>query len=61
MGLAALALLAAAPPPPPPHSFSIPGARVADGTGAPLVAADVRVEGDRIVEIGKLAPKTASG
>jgi N-acyl-D-amino-acid deacylase len=55
-GLAALALLAAAPPTE-STSFLIAGARVADGTGAPLVAADVRVQGDRIVEVGKLSPK----
>ncbi len=30
---------------------------MADGTGAPLAAADVRVVGDRIVEVGKLSPK----
>ncbi|MGI8990731.1 MAG: N-acyl-D-amino-acid deacylase family protein [Bryobacteraceae bacterium] len=32
----------------------IAGARIADGTGAPLRQADVRIQGDRIVEIGKL-------
>ena len=32
----------------------ITGARVADGTGVPLVGEDVRVQGDRIVAIGKL-------
>lgn len=37
-----------------PASWVIAGARVADGTGKPLVAQDVRVSGDRIVEIGKL-------
>ena len=30
----------------------IAGGRVIDGTGAPAVAADVAIEGDRIVEIG---------
>ncbi len=40
---------------PPPTSWVIAGARVADGTGAPLVAEDVRVDGDRIVAVGKLA------
>jgi N-acyl-D-amino-acid deacylase len=54
--LAGLLLLAAAPQPE-PESFLIAGARVADGTGAPLVAADVRVAGDRIIEVGKLSPK----
>ncbi len=54
--LAAL-LLAAAAPQPTPESFLIAGARVADGTGAPLAATDVRVAGDRIVEVGQLVPK----
>ena len=40
----------------PPTSWVIAGARVADGTGAPLVAQDVRIDGDRIVEVGKLSP-----
>ena len=39
VGLAGLSLLAAAPPPE-PQSFLIAGARVADGTGAPLVTED---------------------
>jgi len=56
VALAGLTLLAAAPPPE-PQSFLIAGARVADGTGAPLVTEDVRVQGDRIVEVGKLAPR----
>jgi len=55
VGLAGLSLLAAVPAPE-PQSFLIVGARVADGTGAPLVIEDVRVRGDRIVEVGKLAP-----
>ena len=33
------------------------GARIADGTGAPLRKADVRIEGDRIAAIGKLRLK----
>lgn len=53
---AALVLLAASPNPE-PASFVIRGARVADGTGSPLVQADVRVAGDRIAEVGKLAPR----
>ncbi len=57
IGLSGLAVLAAALPPPAPQSFLVAGARVADGTGAPLVTEDVRVEGDRIVEVGKLAPR----
>ena len=56
VALAGLLLLAASPKIT-NSSFLIAGARVADGTGAPLVAADVRVAGDRIVEVGKLAPK----
>ena len=56
VGLAGLSLLAAAPAPE-PQSFLIAGARVADGTGAPLVTEDVRVQGDRIVAVGKLAPR----
>jgi N-acyl-D-amino-acid deacylase len=54
--LTAVFLLAASPQPE-AKSFLIAGARVADGTGAPLRDADVRVEGDRIAEVGKLAPK----
>ena len=38
-------------------SFLITGARVADGTGAPLRAAAVRVTGDRISEVGNLRPR----
>jgi N-acyl-D-amino-acid deacylase len=37
-------------------SFLIQGAQVADGTGAPLKRADVRVVGDRIAEVGTLVP-----
>ncbi len=37
-------------------AWVVRGARVADGTGKPLVAQDVRIEGDRIVEVGKLTP-----
>ncbi len=39
------------------QSTLISGARIADGTGSALLDADVRVEGDRITEIGKLAAK----
>jgi N-acyl-D-amino-acid deacylase len=55
--LSAAVVLLAASPSPEPSSFVIRGARVADGTGAPLSAADVRVVGDRIAEVGKLAPR----
>lgn len=40
----------------PRMSTLIVGARVADGTGAPLARADVRVRGDRIAEVGTLTP-----
>ncbi|MDQ6891588.1 MAG: amidohydrolase family protein [Acidobacteriota bacterium] len=36
------------------ESFVIRGARVADGTGGPLRAADVRITGDTITAVGKL-------
>lgn len=56
---AAAAFCVAASPTPEilPGTYVIAGARVADGTGAPLTAADVRVSGDRIAEVGKLVPK----
>jgi len=38
-------------------SWVIAGAQVADGTGKPLRAASVRVEGDRITEVGNFRPK----
>ncbi len=53
---AVLALLGAAPAEK-PDSFLISGARVADGSGGPIVARDVRVQGDRIAEVGRLNPK----
>jgi N-acyl-D-amino-acid deacylase len=40
-----------------PSSFVIVGAQVADGTGAPLVAASVRVRGEVIAEVGRLTPR----
>lgn len=57
LALAAAVPLLAAAPETKTDSFLVQGARVADGTGAPLVAADVRVVGDRIAEVGKLSPK----
>jgi N-acyl-D-amino-acid deacylase len=39
------------------RSFLIAGARVADGTGAPLARKDVRVADGRIVEVGTLEAK----
>lgn len=38
-------------------SWTIVGARVADGTGSPLRRVDVRVEGDTIRDIGALTPR----
>ena len=49
-------LFLSAAPDTPPASVLIVGARVADGTGAPLSRADVRVRGDRIAEVGTLSP-----
>lgn len=40
-----------------PQSTLITGARVVDGTGAPARPASVRIEGDRIVAVGDLAPR----
>lgn len=40
-----------------PPTWTIVGARVADGTGAPLRRADVRIAGDTIQEIGSIAPR----
>ncbi|MGD9905466.1 MAG: amidohydrolase family protein [Vicinamibacterales bacterium] len=39
-------------------SFVIAGAELADGTGAALRRADVRVEGDTIVAVGSVAPRS---
>jgi len=46
-----------AQPPRQPASFVITGARIADGTGAPLRAASVRVQGDTIAAIGAITPR----
>src|SRR5437764_1433297 len=40
----------------PPASTLIRGASIVDGSGAPRHPADVRIAGDRIVEVGQLAP-----
>jgi N-acyl-D-amino-acid deacylase len=40
-----------------PGSLLILNAQVADGSGAPLFSANVRIAGNRIVAIGKLAPE----
>ncbi|MEO8372171.1 MAG: D-aminoacylase, partial [Candidatus Solibacter sp.] len=39
-----------------PRSFVIVGADVADGSGAPLVRANVRVSGDRVARMGNFQP-----
>jgi N-acyl-D-amino-acid deacylase len=60
IGILASAVLVSAlafTPDAPPKSFLIAGARVADGTGGPIEQRDVRVAGDRIVEVGKLEPR----
>jgi N-acyl-D-amino-acid deacylase len=49
----ALSLLAAEPP----ATWLIRGAQLVDGTGGPIRAGDVRIEGDRIVEVGRLSRK----
>lgn len=55
LGFLSAVLLAAAPPPD-SGTMLIAGAQVADGTGAPLKRADVRVRGDQIAEVGTLSP-----
>jgi N-acyl-D-amino-acid deacylase len=40
-----------------PPSFVITGAQIADGTGAPLAAGAVRVEGDTITAVGAVTPR----
>jgi N-acyl-D-amino-acid deacylase len=52
----ALALVARAAPEQPPKSFVIVGADLADGSGGPLVRANVRVMGDRIARVGNFVP-----
>jgi N-acyl-D-amino-acid deacylase len=50
-------LIAALPSVPKPNSFLIINAQVADGTGAPLRKANVRVDLSHIVAVGDLTPK----
>jgi N-acyl-D-amino-acid deacylase len=49
---AGLVLLAEAPK----ATWLIVGAQLVDGTGGPITAKDVRIEGDRIIEVGELRP-----
>ena len=51
--VAALSLLAAEPE----TTWIIRGAQLIDGTGGPITSADVRIAGDRILEVGKLRRK----
>jgi N-acyl-D-amino-acid deacylase len=53
----AIVLVLGASPETRSNSFLVRGARVADGTGGPVEQKDVRVEGDRIVGVGRLEPK----
>jgi N-acyl-D-amino-acid deacylase len=53
----ALGALAAHAQAPQAKSWVITGAQVADGTGGPLRAMNVRVEGDRIVKVGNFKPR----
>ncbi len=39
------------------NSWTITGASIADGTGAPLRRADVRIVGDTITEVGAVSPR----
>ena len=55
--LGAICTLGANAQAPPAQRWVITGAQVADGTGAPLRAMNVRVEGDRIVKVGNFAPR----
>ncbi len=55
--LCMVALAGTATAGPPPSSLLISGADIADGTGAPLRKASVRVRGERIEAIGNLQPQ----
>ena len=59
LGVALLAVVSAATAqtnPAKQKSIVFVGAQVADGTGAPLRQANVRVEGDTITRLGKFKP-----
>jgi len=43
----------------PDYDFIISGAHIVDGTGAPWVAGDIAIAGDRIVAVGDLSKATA--
>jgi len=43
----------------PDYDYIIFGAHIVDGTGAPWVAADIAIAGDRIVAIGDLSKASA--
>jgi N-acyl-D-amino-acid deacylase len=57
IGAALLAALAAACGGEPPTSVLIANASIVDGTGGPARPGAVRIDGDRIVEVGALEPK----
>lgn len=44
----------------PDYDFLIAGGRIVDGTGAPWVAGDIGIDGDRMVAIGDLSKASAS-
>src|SRR5439155_6103502 len=54
--IAAVVLAAAGQPPSTPTSTLIRNALVVDGSGSPARRGDVRISGDRIVDVGQLAP-----
>src|SRR5262249_19064489 len=44
----------------PDYDFIISGGKIVDGTGAPWVAGDIGVSGDRIVALGDLSKASAA-
>ena len=58
--LALLVLIAACTPAQEPFDVLITGGEVLDGTGSPALRADVGIRGDRIVEVGSLARRSAA-